>query len=563
MGWPGGWQADKLSSHVQPHELDYVSNMNWVEGYGLERRGGYELVTTNVAGMDEAQQMHVRYVHTSSGLSAQPSFTQEVLYYNDDDGEVWYATLAQLLAQEQSKAGAANLAYSSHSIGPWDSTLTNYFRTWNIASIVFDDTIYITGLRFGGYSGVSTIETHDGGATGASKPIKYDVLNDTWTRPTPHALDGTTSGFPSARCAITAYDRVFVGNLYKMATYRYPNRIYWSDAGTAETFGTNSYLTVGADDGSEITNIVPMGEGIFITKDDSCWLLLGTDEDTFSLREVNPRQGTRSSQACVYHEGIVYLFDQYYGLLSYDGANFTNISEPINKHILSDFNHESDFRVNLKAFGDRLFLSVPTGSGISDFVDKTYIYDTKLKVWTEWDYGIPSDLVEYVTDHSVTGVGLAGTGDAYFSTPDGTSLGIFRMDSSAKDDEAAGGNVVIAGVVRTGWFTGGEIGWRHRLRRLDLISDAGSASNIEVTLYRDFNGTNAWQTATHTPSTGLQAWHAQDQGFDHATDMWTWLQMQLDLNDATTTSVIHGYQYAVSSRPWQRGVQGNLNVAPT
>jgi hypothetical protein len=561
FGWPGGWQADKPASHVQVDELDYIMNMNWTEGYGLERRGGFEQITNDPAGLDEANQMHVRYVHTSASLAAQPSFTQQVLYFNDDDGEVWNATMGQLLEQEQFATGA-DLTYSGQSIGNWSTTSTNFYRTYPIASFVFEEFIYITALRFGGYSGVSTAETHNGAADGASKPIKYDVLNGTWTRLAPHALDGTTSGLPSARCAISAYDRVFVGNIYSQGTYRYPSRIYFSEAGTAETFETNSYLTVGLDDGSEITNIVKMGEGIFITKDDSCWLLLGTDEDTFQLREINPRQGTRSSQACLYFEGKVYFFDQSYGLIEYDGANFRNVSEPINNTMLSDFNHEVDFKANLQAHGERLYLSLPVGSGLSDTVGKTYVYDTKLKVWTQWDFGIPTDIVEYVTDHDITGVGLAGTGDGYFATPDGTEKGIFRLDASAIDDDIDAGAAVVSGQFTTGWFSPGEVGFKHRLRRLDLITSATSTSNIDITLYRDFDPTTSFGTATFDPDGALDAWHYQSQGFDHKTDMWTWLQLDVVIDQTVTVAEVHGYQYAISSRPWRRGVQGNLNQAP-
>ncbi|KKK81462.1 hypothetical protein LCGC14_2813190, partial [marine sediment metagenome] len=215
MGWPGGWQPDKPITHVPVTAVSLIQNYNWTEGYSLERRGGFERVTTSVAGLETAQQCHIRSVQTSASLTAQPSFTQEVLWFNDTDGEVWYETLGNLLEQERDSTGS-DLTYSTQAIGAWDSTLTNYFRTYNLQSIVVDDTIFITGLRFGGFSGTTTVETHDANAAGASKPIKYDVLNDTWTRPVPPALTGATdAGFPSARCAVTAYNRVFVANLYK------------------------------------------------------------------------------------------------------------------------------------------------------------------------------------------------------------------------------------------------------------------------------------------------------------------------------------------------------------
>jgi len=560
-GFEGGWQADKKSTQLRGSELETIENMTWNEGLGLSRRKGYEKVTANVAGLDVAQHCHIRNVFTSSGLSAQPSYTQQVLYYNDNDGEVWYNTLGELL-QEEFDATGSDLAYSGQSIGPWGSTSTNYFRTFNINSVVWGSDIYLTALRFGGYSGASTIETHNGMAGGASKPIKYDVLNDTWTRPLPHALDGGATGFPSARCAIAYKERVFAANIYSQGVYRYATRIYWSEAGTAETWGANSWIEVGDDDGSEITALEPMGDSLAIFKDDSTWLLLGSDEDTFALHEINPQMGTRSSSATTYHQGILYFFDQSHGLMSYDGANFVNISEPINGRMLSSsFNRESDFRVNVEAFDNRIFVSLPEGADPDDYPARTYVYDTRFQQWTQWTHGIPSELVEYTTDHSHTGIGLAGSGQAYFGSPD-DQIGLFRLEAVEGHDETDGGNTAITGTVRTGWITPGEIGFRHRLRRLDILTSAVNTSDIDLTLYRDFDNTTVWQSGTYDPDGNLRAWHEQNQGYD-IKEMFIWLQLLFTINqDANTAADLHGWQMSTSSRPWQRGVQPSLNVDP-
>ena len=562
MGWDGGWQADKPTSHVAINELDFIKNYNWTEGYTLQRRGGHERVTTSVAGLEAAEQLHIMNVETAASLTAQPSFTQEVLNFNDTDSEVWYATLGDLLEEERDGTGA-DLAYSGQAIGAWDKTLTNYFRTFSIQSVVFEEFIYITSLRFGGFSGASTIETHDGNAAGASKPIKYDVLNDTWTRPLPHDLDGDTTGFPSARCAIAEYDRIFVANIYKMSGYRYPSRIYWSDAGTAETFQAASFIEIGIDDGSEITQLLPLGDAILIFKNDKTYMLLGTDEDTFLVRNISPRFGTRSSQGAVEHKGKAYFFDQSNGLMSYDGANFVNVSEPINKYMLTQigFNREADFKVNVQNFGNRIFVSLPIGSDIDDIVARTFVYNVDLKVWTQWYTGISSHIREAQTDHSYTGVGLAGQGDAFFGSPEG-EIGLFRLEGDVSEDELVAGARTVVAQMDTGWLTPGELGSRHRLRRLDLLTGSLNESNCDLTMYRDFNATNAWQTATFDPDGALDAWHHQDVSFNDNT-MFTWLQMKI-IQDQGVNLVanILGYQMSISSRIWQRGKQGSLNQAP-
>ena len=563
MGWSGGWQPDLQPGHVGVEQLQDIRDFVWMEGYTLRRRGGMERVTTSVANLDQAQQCHIRNVTVASSLSAQPSKTQEVLMFNDDDGEVWYSTLGLLLEQERDSTGA-NLAYSGQSIGAWGSGGSNYFRTFNLNSVVFKEFIYMTGLRFAGYSGTNTDETHTGDTTGASKPIRYDVLNDTWTRPSPHALAGGTSGFVTARCAMAEYDRIFVANIYSQGVYRYPSRIYWSTAGTAETFAATSFIDVGMDDGSEITALVTTGDSIIIFKDHKTYMLQGTDEDTFSLHNINPRLGVKSSNAAIEHRGKVYFFDDSTGLMMYDGANFTNISAPINRFMLSTttYNREGDFRVNVTSWGDQIFVSIPTGTGISNFPGRTFVWDTKLETWTQHYIGMPDELVMFQTDHTLEGQSLDGTGEAYFASPD-NEIGLFRWDSpNVSEDELVAGDATVAAQITTGWITPQEMGNRHRLRRMDLLTGATTESNYNVTLYRDFNSTNAFQTGTFDPDGALDAWHDQDLTLD-PNQMWSWLQINILVDQGTALKGnIHGYQLSISSRKMPRGAQSGLNIVP-
>ncbi len=562
MGWKDGWQPDLAPGHVGLNALEDIRDFIWEEGYTLRRRGGVERVTTSVSDLDQAQQCHIRNVTVATSLSAQPSKTQEVIYHNDDDGEVWYETLGNLLEQERDSTGS-DLSYSGQSMGEWGSGGSNYFRTFNLNSIVFKEFIYITGLRFKGYSSTSTIETHNGLAAGASKTIKYDVLNDTWTRPTVHALAGATSGFVTARCAIAEYDRIFVANCYNQGVYRFPSRIYWSDAGTAETFQATSFIDVGMDDGGEITALVTTGDSIIIFKDHQTYMLQGTDEDTFSLHNINPRLGVKSSNAAIEHRGKVYFFDDSEGLMMYDGANFTNISKNINKFMLetTTYNREGDFRVNVTSHGDLIYVSIPIGTGIVDFPARTFVWDTKLEVWTQHFRGIPDELMMFQTDHTLTGTSLDGTGEAYFSSPD-NEIGLFRWDGRNSEDELVAGDATVAAQITTGWITPQEMGNRHRLRRLDILTGATSEGDVNVTLFRDFNSTNAWQTATFDPDGALDAWHSQDQSHD-PNGMWVWLQLNLLCNQGTNlVSNLFGYQMSISSRPYKRGVQTGLNIVP-
>jgi hypothetical protein len=343
--------------------------------------------------------------------------------------------------------------------------------------------------------------------------------------------------------------------------YRYPSRIYWSDAGTAETFQANSFIEVGGDDGSEITLLQPMGDYILIFKNDKTYLLTGTDEDTFKLHMISPRFGTRSARGATEHQGICYFFDQSHGLMSYDGASFDNVSRDINKYMLEEigFNREADFKINVEKLGDRIFVSLPIGTDITDKVARTFIYDTNLKVWTQWYTGIPSQIREAQTDQSYKGVGLAGQGDAFYGSPD-NEIGLFRLEGTVSEDQPVAGDATVSAEVHTGWITPEQMGNRHRLRRIDLLSGADAAeSNVDMTAYRDFNATDAWQTSTWEPQFAIDAWHHQDVSYSDKT-MFTWLQLKLIQNEGTALKGrIYGYQLSTSTRGTPRGKQGNLN----
>lgn len=558
-GWPGGWRPDLTDSHQDSTMLSDILNMNWEDGFVLKQRGGFELMSTTVAGMDDAHFCLFMNVNTQASLSAQPSFTQQIYYINEDDGEVFNESLGLLLEQEFDSTGA-NLAYSSQSMGNWTVSNTNFYRTFSLQAVSFNELVYITGLRFGGYSATSTDETHNGSA-GCSKPIKHDVEADTFVRPLPHDLDGTTSGFPSARACITTYARIFAGNVYKQGTFRYPSRVYWSDAGTSETWGTNSFIEVGVDDGQEIVQMLPYNESILIFKDYSTWVLMGTDEDTFALYQLEDTIGCQSGTGAVSIGANAYFFDDATGVWQYDGAQFTKVSTQIEDELLADINRRVNFKVVLNAVRDRLFLSIPVGAvdsgGTDDRNTRTYVYDIKLKTWTKWDFGFVPDIGVYRTDHATTSVGVTSDGKAYFGSPQG-EIGVFRLEGTV-DDEYLAGNEAVNAHITTAWVNPGEIGDRHRLRRLEIMSEITAAQGVITTaLFRDMKDSSSWQSLTFTPAGTLNEYHYQSSAVDVNT-LFTWLKVKISNDVVTKDFAVNGLGINFSTRSFKRGVRGELN----
>jgi hypothetical protein len=204
---------------------------------------------------------------------------------------------------------------------------------------------------------------------------------------------GETSGhFPQARTGLTKYARIFMANVYLQGTLRYPSRIYWSGSDTdpidVGIWDKDNYIEVGTDDGQEIVRILSFGDQILILKNQSVWTLVGTDDTTFALYQLDDKLGTEGTYAATSTIGKAWFLDEREGVIEYDGANFKNISDPIKVKLLSEINRDASYKSVVAWHGDKLYVSIPVGNGSADDPSVTYVYDTRLQVWTRWNYGI-------------------------------------------------------------------------------------------------------------------------------------------------------------------------------
>lgn len=555
-GFKGGWQPDTPQTQIQPDMIPDLMNVVFGEGFSIAKRGGYRKITDDVTDMDTGGMVFLQRVFTASG--EHPNFTQQVLYFNEDDYELYKQSMGELLDEDEFGTGT-DLVDTGHSMGAFPvPTAVNYFRCWSLQAVTYGSVIYVTGLRFGGTSSNGTVDETDDGTSGASAPslpIKYDVQAGTITRPDVHPLAGETAGFPAARAVIVKYDRVFAANLYKKSVYRYPSRIYWSEAGTAETYDENNFIDVSADDGNEVTSLLSFGEQILIFKNTSVWSLIGTDEDTFALYNLDNNLGCEATFGAVASAGKAYFFDYRTGVWSYDGANFVNVSKPINNFLLSVINREAAFKSVMHVHDERVFLSVPVSefdTGAGDHATRTFMYDTKLNVWTQWDIGWVPYPAEYFTDYNVTGVGVVNDG-RFFAAGLDDKVGLFKLEEA--DDYSDGGDhgdtaTAIAGHFQTAWWNPGETGDAHRIRRLEALVDTDTDS-ITVDIYRDLKDSTAWATDTITTTAGYDEWHEIEP--DHDIGLWHWLKVKFSNATIDHYFEIQGAGMMVSNRKRRRG----------
>lgn len=484
-----------------------------------------------------------------------PRNQQHVLYINESDGMIWHASLGSLL-KEESDGGGSDLARTGFALGRHDAS--NGPRPYSVQAIVSGENIYVTSQRVAGTSGNgTTIQTHDGTDTTHTKPFKYDASTDTWSSLAPHLLAGGTSGFPTARCLLNQYDTIFAANVVRQAgdasDYKYRSRIYWSTPGTVETWSATAFITVGSDeDGTDITSMTPFREAIVVLKGKSFWMLTGTDTDTFALYNLSEVLGSESTDAVAADERFFYFFDTTEGVVTYDGANFVNISEPINAHILSLINRNAIFKVNLWLDEYRLYVSIPIGGFASgstlDHNTRTFVYDKRTQIWSQYSIGMVPQVTQDQPD------GVLGTSDqdlltgAYYTGGIADEVGLQRWASTDSDN-----GTTIAAFFKTAWLNPGEVGDKHRLRRIEFIA-ADEGDVVDVSLYRNFS-TVAWKTGTFTPTTGtIDSWHEQQPNYDG--ELWSWLQIKLDNDTDAETFQVDGMAFSYSTRSLRRSDLG-------
>lgn len=560
-GWQDGWRPDLQKTIAPPTSVFDLLNVVWNDDYTISKRHGYTNIASAVSGVDAPDFLLAPRVFTTVG-GVFPQYSQQVLHFNKNDGELWYQSLGKLWQEFEDPGNGDDMVWSNHSIGAASDTAVNRFRVWPITAVTVDDSIYISSLRFGGYDNNTTLgtptsgdwQTQTGDQDSLSLPIVYDVEAGTFSRPAHHALAGGSTGFVSCRTMIAKYARVFVANLFMENTYRYPSRIYWSgtdlDPSLVQTFEADNFIAVGADDGQEIVRMLSFGDQILIFKNQSIWTLVGTDDTTFALYQLDDKLGTEGTYAATATAGSAYFLDERTGVWQYDGAQFTNISLPIKEKLLAELNREAAYKAVVEMHDNYLYVSIPVGSQSSAVQSVTYVYDTELGVWTRWDYGLVPTPFPMYSDLQVTGPTVSLVNNAFSGRP---AAGVFMLNDALNDDGSA-----ISSYVTLPWLNPGMVADRHRVRRLDVVADEGDGTiTIDAFYNLEFDTGNT--TLTFNPATGTENYLSEHQTLD--TKLWSWLCLRFTNNVDDEDMNLYGFGLTISTRPNPRGVYTRTGYA--
>jgi len=279
---------------------------------------------------------------------------------------------------------------------------------------------------------VVEINTSDGSVsdvvTGltAGKVMSYATINDLVYMSNGvddvYKWDGTTatalSSLKKAKFLIVHKDRLFY-----VATTANPNTVYFSDAGTPETIGSDNYFIVYTTDGDILTGVVSLYGALWLFKNNSAHQLLGATEDDFKMNSnlINayPKTGC-VSQRSIAHVlgGVIFLGDdlkQGFGVYHLDGVRLREISQNVSDFLKEIARTNRDNAVGVWD-GAHYRLAFPVGSETNPSCQ--LIYHFASGGWTEFTYGM--NCLCATRDGSLYGGGSDGH--------------IYKLDTGTSDD---------------------------------------------------------------------------------------------------------------------------------
>lgn len=429
----GGLNKDKDAVRLKLDETPESLNCEFTRAGAVRRRNGITKWSVN----ENVNMSMVDFLY----YWRQIGVANDWLVAIDNDGDIYYSNSNDF-------SGAAVADYA-------DSTPSR--REFKAAAIL-SDVLYLTSLD-------TTLS-----------PYKFDGTN--WSAIVDQTLNGSGNEFPRARFLLSKHERIFAFSINNANL----SRIAWSDPLDAETWQSTSWVDVDPDDGSEIQGVASFGDGIVILKDRSIFMLTGTDENSFTLYPVDTSVGTMCPKTVVEGANRVFWLDPFQGVYMFDGANVKPISDPIREYLLDNIMTSDPEIVRHSAFfyKDKYYLSVCwKGANDTSTPTRTFVYDTQLNAWTEWNIGFASAVIVdgqvYVGRPRADHMGGAAT------------VGVYLWESGTTDN---GSNFVSR--FKTPWFSpSNSVNNRHRLRHATFFFTPESTSGPHnVKIFTDFDPSN-------------------------------------------------------------------------
>jgi len=435
-GWTGGLNKESDPLQVEATELAEALNVDIGLQGSVSKRRGYLRFDD-----DADETLEALYAWRRLGAA-------EFLVASVDDGRLVWAATGAFTARTTSWGAATSAS------------------DYPVAFASLNNSLYVSSLR---------------GST-----QKFD--GTTWSAITDITLNGSGTEFPRARHLVSLHERLFAFNV-DITAGRFRSRMYFSQAADAETWEALDWIDFQPDDGQEITAASPFGETIVVFKNHSIHLLSGTDPNSFTRYPIDSKIGTESPGTVVPDGNVLRFFDFRSGGWEFDGASFAKIDDKINSYLLGGINVGQQHKALGFVWESKYYLSVPWGTDA--FNSRTFVYDTRTKAWSEWDFGVQ---------------GFASKARTPYVASPRNADGIHVLGSVGTDNGSA-----IAAVVKTGWISPKTPAVKYRVRRVDTAFSALGDIDVTLEMYRDF-GSDVYQSKLVNTNPGGFIWNTNDWG---------------------------------------------------
>ncbi len=237
------------------------------------------------------------------------------------------------------------------------------------------------------------------------------------------------------------YCETFQQRVFAAGIIEFPDRIYFSNFGDAESWNLDNYLKTTS--GKAVTGIKRLGETLVIFTHTTTDIIVGNSPDTFTIIPRDPTIG------CISHHGIVNMFNRLWfpssdGIRTYDGS-FRYLMEN-----LRDYWHD-EYEADPTAY-ESSFAEV-------DFDTHSYLLTlNKASTFRYVGYYLPFE----------PAVG-GGEGNPWWF-----------IDTRVRKDTAMGRLTYAAGSMRTRLITGSADGYLRRENVVTNVDDDGDVGQKEV-----------------------------------------------------------------------------------
>lgn len=272
--------------------------------------------------------------------------------------------------------------------------------------------------------------------------------------------------------------------------------LFFSELGYMDRWDGNGFIGVDHYDSGSIVRLEPQYDSLVIYKTTGVWVLYGTTESDFEVRNVVKTKSLIGPNALLNVDNIHFFVDKDEGVVAFDGTSFTPVSVAIDPE--------------LRLYIDRNTTLAYKDKKIYVFTNKyTYVYDLLLKVWTRHSI---------TASHAIT----IWDGNIYFAK----GSNIYAMGGSTDDGYPISAN----------WKTGClDCGSSTIIKDFESISLVNGSVADGLTVEYDidnaeFNGSLVTQSRPGTSKWGAFVW---------GSDKWT-----IPLADVSTHS-LSGMAYGV------------------